>query len=70
MANVDHEEGDVEIKTIINDENWYSRGIREAIEIKRRKPDLNLDEGRYHIPVIYDKIINKELTNNKTWQRN
>ena len=39
------------------DENWYTRGIREAIVIKEIKPTLNIDEGRYHLSPIYDNII-------------
>ena len=31
--------------------------IREAIEIKRRKPTLNADEGRYYLNPIYDNIL-------------
>ena len=57
MANHEHEKGDVTIRAITYDENWYTRGIREAIEIKRRIPTLNEDEGRYHLAPIYDNII-------------
>ena len=40
--------------------NWFDRGVREAIEIKKKKPTLNEDEGRYHLSVIYDTIFGKE----------
>ena len=60
MAHLEHEEGDVTIKALTFDENWYTRGIREAIEIKRRKPTLNADEGRYHLCSIYDNVIEKK----------
>ena len=35
---------------------WYTCGIREAIEIRGRKPELN-EDGRFHIKPIYDNII-------------
>ena len=57
IAHLDHEKGDVTIKAIGYDTNWYTRGIREAIEIKKRKPTLNADEGRFHLNPIYDIIL-------------
>ena len=57
IASEEHEKGDVVIKAITYDENWYTRGIREAIVIKEIKPTLNVDEGRYHLSPIYDNII-------------
>ena len=63
VATEEHENGDVSIHTINHDDNWYSRGIREAINIKKRKPTLNADEGRFHLNPIYDVILhprNKE----------
>ena len=60
MALMDHEEGEVKIEAITYEENWFDRGVREAIEIKKKKPTLNEDEGRYHLSVIYDTIFGKE----------
>ena len=57
VAHLDHEKGDITIKALTYDTNWYTRGIREAIEIKRRKPTLNEDEGRFHLNPIYDLIL-------------
>ena len=57
MAKYNHDKEDVEIKAITYDTNWFTRGIREAIEIKRRKPTLNADEGRYYLNPIYDNIL-------------
>ena len=57
MAQYDHEKGEVTIKAITYDTNWFTREIREAIEIRKRKPTLNADEGRYHIKPIYDNIL-------------
>lgn len=56
-ASEQHEKNDITIKALSYDQNWYTRGIREAIEIKRWKPRLNADEGRYRLNPIYDVII-------------
>ena len=56
VMNQEHKEGDVVIEAVTYDENWWGRGIGEAIEIKKRKPDLNLDEGRYYLPTIYNNL--------------
>ena len=66
VINHEHKEGDVTIKAVTYDENWLKRGIREAIEIKKRKPDLNLDEGRYYLPVIYDSLWEENNVVQKT----
>ena len=57
VATSDHEEGDLEIVALGYEQNWYRRGIREAIEIKRHRPDLNVDEGRHHLSPLYERII-------------
>ena len=30
--------------------NWFRRGVKEAIHICRRHPDVNLDQGRHQLP--------------------
>ena len=57
VATCDHEEGDLEIVALGYEQNWYRRGIREAIEIKRHRPDLNVDEGRHYLSPLYERII-------------
>ena len=39
---------------------WWERGVLEAIHIRKEKPTLNADEGRYRLSKIWDTIINKE----------
>ncbi len=65
IATHEHEENDVTIKAIGYDQNWYTRGIREAIEIRKRKPKLNEDGGRFHLNPIYDIILNAEPCRNE-----
>ena len=57
LAHEEHEKEDIKFKILGRDENWYRRGIIEAIHIKREKPELNQDEGRINIPTIYDNVI-------------
>ena len=57
IATEEHDKNDVTITAVSYDQNWYTRGIREANEICRRKPELNKDGGRFHIKPIYDNII-------------
>ena len=58
MALNDHEEGDIDIKILGFENNWYKRTTKEAIAIKRIKPTLNEDEGRYISP-IFDPVPSK-----------
>ena len=62
MATHDHQKNEVTVKAIAYDENWYTRGLREAIEIKKKRPTLNEDEGRYHLSPIYDTIFGNDTT--------
>ena len=48
---------DIQIKILDREKNWYRRGIKEAIYIKALKPEMNEDEGRHHIPPIYEAIL-------------
>ena len=57
MATQEHKEGDITFKSITFDENWYTRGIREAIEIKKTSPTLNEDQGRYYLSAIFYNIL-------------
>ena len=52
----------ITIKPISYETNWDKRLFKEAIEIKRRKPTLNEDQGKRRIPPIYTTIVPKEQT--------
>ena len=51
MATYEHEKGGVTIKANAYEQNYYTHGIREAIEIKRL-PNLNENGGRYNLSII------------------
>ena len=59
-AEYNHIEGDFEMKAISYDKNFYTRGIREAIEIRKKNPSLNSDNGRYFLPKIYDLVLSRD----------
>ena len=48
---------DVTIRVIRTETDKYKRGVLEAIEIKRQRPDLNRDFGRHWLSPIYDNIL-------------
>ena len=60
MAEEHHEKGDLTIKAVSFEENWRARGIKEAIEIKKRQPNLNQDEGRYYLSTIYNRLVKED----------
>ena len=41
------------------DESWFGRGVREACYIKIRRSSLNRDGGMYHLPSVYNSILNR-----------
>ena len=60
MANSPHVKEDIECVILGYEENWWKRGVKEAIDIKRYKPTMNKDAGRYHLPAIWNQVIRKD----------
>ena len=56
-----HQKEDLEFSVLCKDDNWFSRGVKEAVAIRKIKPSLNQDEGRFHLSPIYDKFIRTSL---------
>ena len=52
IALMEHEEGDIMYRTIGTERYRRRQEIKEAIEIERRNPTLNLDEGKQYIAPI------------------
>ena len=42
------------------EEDWFKRGVKEAIHIKRKASDLIKDKGRHQLPSVYDSIISSD----------
>ena len=68
IALYDHEEGDISMRAVGYSQNNKHRGIKEAIEIRRRKPILNIQLAQnpdtntkktVFLPYIYDLLIDK-----------
>ncbi len=46
-----------QVKVLDQDSDWYCRGVREAINIRRESSTLNRDRGRHDLPPIYNTIV-------------
>ena len=61
VASDTHEKNDLKFTVLCTEENWYKRGVKEAVAIKKIKPSLNKDQGRYHLSSVYDKFIRSSV---------
>ena len=57
LACENHNKDDVESKLLGTEEDWFKRGVKESIAIRKIKPTLNQDDGRYHLSTMYTKLI-------------
>ena len=48
---------DMNMEIIEYEENWWKRGVLEAIHIRKEKPSLNKDLGRFNLSKIWDNVI-------------
>ena len=62
MAREEHEKCDLGHSIICTEDNWFKRGVKEAIAIRKIKPSLNLDDGRYHLSSMYDAFVGDHVT--------
>ena len=49
-----------DVQILDREEDWFRRGVREAIQIKRKGSDLNRDKGRHYLPPAYDQLISRD----------
>jgi hypothetical protein len=61
VASDTHEKGDLRNTVLCTEENWYRRGVKEAIAIRKIKPTLNKDDGRHHLSHMYDELIRSSV---------
>ena len=45
------------MRILDREEDWYWRGVREVIHIRRSGSNLNRDQGHHDLPVIYNKVL-------------
>ena len=57
VASDTHKKEDLQFTVLCTEEDWFKRGVKEAIAIRKLKPTLNQDDGRYHLPAMYNKFI-------------
>ena len=62
VASDTHEKSDLRTTILCTEDNWYRRGVKEAIAIRKIKPTLNKDDGRHHLSPIYDQLIRSSVT--------
>ena len=57
-----HAKEDLKFLVLMTEENWYKRGVKEAIAIKKLRPSLNKDQGRHNLSSIYDEFIRSSVS--------
>ena len=62
LASSHHSKTDYEFSILCTDDNWFNRGVKEAIAIRKLKPTLNQDDGRHHLSRMYDSLIKSSVT--------
>ena len=48
------------VQVLDQDPNWFGRGVREAINIRRHGSTLNKDKGRHVLPPVYDQLLSRD----------
>ena len=57
-----HRIDETNIKIIEKEEDWFKRGVKEAVHIRANKCNLNRDRGRHHLPAVYNPSIRSHVT--------
>ena len=57
LASEEHKKDDIESKLLCTEEDWFRRGVKEAIAIRKINPTLNQDDGRHNLSTMYNKLI-------------
>ena len=61
VASDTHNKDELKYSILYTDDNWFRRGVKEAIAIKKIKPTLNKDDGRHHLSAMYDNLIRSSV---------
>ena len=56
-----HQKSDLEFTVLCKDDDWFQRGVKEAVAIRKIRPSLNQDDGRFNLSPMYDKFIQSSL---------
>ena len=68
MESTGHSFPDENIKVLTTEESFWKRKVKEAIQIRRGKPELNHDQG-YDLPGVYLQLLSCSAHDNKTVPR-
>ena len=61
VASETHEKSELRFSVLCTEENWFKRGVKEAVAIKKIQPTLNRDQGRHKLSPIYDQLIRNSV---------
>jgi len=56
-------------KFVARESDWRTRGIKEAIWIRKTPHTMNRDEGRYTLPHLYDDLLSTNKTRGREKQQ-
>ena len=59
LTTLGHHLAEDNTKIIGREESYWPRKIRESIEIRIRKPEMNRDAG-YYLPPVYNKLLSAD----------
>ncbi len=59
-ANFRHDINWEGVRVLDREDNWFRRGVKESIHIRRTGSALNKDEGRHHLPRSYDRLLSRD----------
>jgi hypothetical protein len=68
LATEKHEKKDIESTILCTDDDWFQRGVKEAIAIRKIRPTLNQDDGRYHLSGMWTNLIRTSVVMGKPSQ--
>ena len=66
MSNHQHNFNLNKTKVLDQESRWFERGVSEAIHIRTTSPQLNRDQGRHHLPPIYNNILSRDTKSTST----
>ena len=57
------------VRILDREDDWFKRGVREAIHIQRRRSNLNRDSGRHYLPPAYQNLISRDKRSERSHVR-
>ena len=54
-----HNINNTDVKILDKDTDWFRRGVKEAINIRTQRSDMNRDQGRHRLSAAYNTLLIK-----------